>query len=149
MGAVIKKELSAFSFILGQICESIKYELSKDVKKISSNVESILDLPEFSDIEKVKKFMNILSTKDVIDKTLQNTIDNELGIVIGSESKEVMLKDYSIISLNIETEERKIGKLSVVSPKRLDYSKTISTLKYINNKFKTLITNNDKDKKGG
>ena len=60
-----------------------------------------------------------------------------------------MLKDYSIISLNIETEERKIGKLSVVSPKRLDYSKTISTLKYINNKFKTLITNNDKDKKGG
>ena len=149
LNAVIKKELSAFSFILGQICESIKYELSKDVKKISSNVESILDLPEFSDIEKVKKFMNILSTKDVIDKTLQNTIDNELGIVIGSESKEVMLKDYSIISLNIETEERKIGKLSVVSPKRLDYSKTISTLKYINNKFKTLITNNDKDKKGG
>ena len=107
LNAVIKKELSAFSFILGQICESIKYELSKDVKKISSNVESILDLPEFSDIEKVKKFMNILSTKDVIDKTLQNTIDNELGIVIGSESKEVMLKDYSIISLNIETEERK------------------------------------------
>ena len=149
LNAVIKKELSAFSFILGQICESIKYELSKDVKKISSNVESILDLPEFSDIEKVKKFMNILSTKDVIDKTLQNTIDNEFGIVIGSESKEVMLKDYSIISLNIETEERKIGKLSVVSPKRLDYSKTISTLKYINNKFKTLITNNDKDKKGG
>ena len=149
LNTVIKKELSAFSFILGQICESIKYELSKDVKKISSNVESILDLPEFSDIEKVKKFMNILSTKDVIDKTLQNTIDNELGIVIGSESKEVMLKDYSIISLNIETEERKIGKLSVVSPKRLDYSKTISTLKYINNKFKTLITNNDKDKKGG
>ena len=147
LNAVIKKELSAFSFILGQICESIKYELSKDVKKISSNVESILDLPEFSDIEKVKKFMNILSTKDVIDKTLQNTIDNELGIVIGSESKEVMLKDYSIISLNIETEERKIGKLSVVSPKRLDYSKTISTLKYINNKFKTLITNNDKNRK--
>lgn len=149
LNTVIKKELNTFSFILGQICESIKYELSKDVKKISSNVESILDLPEFSDIEKVKKFMNILSTKDVIDKTLQNTIDNELGIVIGSESKEVMLKDYSIISLNIETEERKIGKLSVVSPKRLDYSKTISTLKYINNKFKTLITNNDKDKKGG
>ena len=149
LNTVIKKELNTFSFILGQICESIKYELSKDVKKISSNVESILDLPEFSDIERVKKFMNILSTKDVIDKTLQNTIDNELGIVIGSESKEVMLKDYSIISLNIETEERKIGKLSVVSPKRLDYSKTISTLKYINNKFKTLITNNDKDKKGG
>ena len=55
LNAVIKKELSAFSFILGQICESIKYELSKDVKKISSNVESILDLPEFSD-----KIMNLV-----------------------------------------------------------------------------------------
>ncbi len=145
LNTVISKELSSFSFILGQICESIRYEMSKEHKKLSSNMESIFDLPEFSDIEKAKNFVNILTTKEIIDSTLEKSQNNELGIVIGSESKEVMLKDYSIISLDVETGNGKIGKISVVSPKRMDYSKTISTLKYINSKFKNLIIN-DKDK---
>lgn len=149
LNTVIKKELTAFSAILGQICESIKYEMSKENKKLNSNVETILDLPEFSDIEKAKNFVNMLSTKDIVDKTLEKSINNELGIIIGSESKEIMLKDYSIISLNIETPDMHIAKLSVVSPKRMDYSKTISTLKYINDKFKNLIvSNNTKELKG-
>lgn len=136
---VISKELSKFSTILEQICESIKYEFSKGNKKLNSNIESILSLPEFSDLEKAKNFVNILSTKDVIDTTIKKIQDNELGIVIGSESKEIMLKDYTIISLNIDVGDGNKGSISVVTPKRIDYSKTISTLKYINNKFKNLL----------
>lgn len=146
LSAVITKELTAFSYVLGQICESIRQEVTPKNKAISSHVETILDLPEFSDIEKAKNFVNMLSTKDIIDKTLEKAKNDDLGIIIGSESREVMLKDYSIISLNIETPDQHIGKISVVSPKRLDYSKTVSTLKYINNKFKNLIINKDKMK---
>lgn len=152
LNQVIAKELSTFSFILGQICESIKSELSKDMKKLNSNVETILDLPEFADIERAKNFVNLLSTKDIIDNTIERVNEESLGIVIGSESKQVMLKDYSIISLNVETNDRPIGKIAVVSPKRMDYSKTISTLKYINNKFKNLFSNINIDnikKEGG
>jgi heat-inducible transcriptional repressor len=144
---IIEQELESFSFVLGKICDSIKQELSNETKKLSSNVESILDLPEFSDVEKAKNFVNLLSTKDIIDSTLEKAKDNELGIIIGSESKEIMLKDYSIISLNIETLDGHIGKLSVISPKRIDYSKTVSTLKYINDKFKNIFLNGNKDKK--
>lgn len=147
LNTVIQKELSSFSLVLGQICESIKYEMSKESKKLNSNVETILDLPEFSDVEKAKNFVNMLSTKDIIDDALNKATSNELGIIIGSESKEVMLKDYSIISLNIETPDKHIAKISVVSPKRLDYSKTVSTLKYINDKFKNLVINKDKKEK--
>ncbi len=149
LNLVIKKELTSFSFILGQICESIKYEMSKENKKLSSNVETILDLPEFSDVEKAKNFVNMLSTKDIIDKALDKAITNDLGIIIGSESRQVMLKDYSIISLNIETVDKHVAKISVVSPKRLDYSKTISTLKYINEKFKSLIVSKEKKENEG
>ena len=35
--------------------------------------------------------------------------------------------------------------LSIISPKRIDYSKTVSTLKYINEKMKNLF-NNSKSK---
>lgn len=150
LNTIIQKELKAFSFILGEICESIKQEMVKERKKLNTNVESILDLPEFADAQKAKNFVNILSTKDIIDTTLQRAENNELGVIIGSESKEVLLKDYSIISLNIKTQEKDIGKIAVIGPKRMDYAKAIATLNYINHKFKDLVLGPKKeDKEGG
>lgn len=140
---VIEKELKAFSFVLDQISNSIKHEMTKEMKNVNSNIGSILELPEFSNIEKAKNFVNILSTKDIIDSTLEKINENNLGIIIGSENNEVILKDYTIISLDIITKDNHIGKISVISPKRIDYSKTVSTLKYINNKFKTLFINKE------
>lgn len=146
LNLLIAKELSSFSFILGKISDSIRYEIS-DTKNtnLKGNMKSILDLPEFSDVEKAKNFVNILSTKNIIDETLSLANECELGIVIGSENNEIMLKDYTIISLDIKNEDKDIGKLSVISPKRMDYSKTISTLKYINDKFKNLFLNGSKE----
>lgn len=143
LNKIIEKELKAFSFVLGEISESIKFEMTQHTKKLNSNVESILSLPEFSNIENAKNFVNVLSTKDTIDNILKKIEDEQLGIIIGSESKEVLLKDYTIISLNIGTDDNTIGKLSVISPKRIDYSKTVSTLKYINDRFKKLFLNSN------
>ena len=143
---IISKELNSFSFVLGKICESIRYEMSKESKKISADYASILDLPEFSDIEKAKNFVNMLSTKDSIDLALKKAENNELGIIIGSESKDLLLKDYSIISLDLEADDKKIGKISVVGPKRADYSKAVATLKYIDVNLKNIFS---KEKKEG
>lgn len=146
LNSIISQELSSFSFVLGKICESIKYEMTNhNDTDLKGNMKTILDLPEFSDVEKAKKFVNLLSTKDVIDNTIEFACDGELGIIIGSENNELMLKDYTIISLDIKNKEKNIGKLSVISPKRMDYSKTISTLKYINDKFKSLFLNSGKE----
>ncbi len=141
---VIEKELEKFSTILGDISEGIKYGLSKDRKKLNANVESILDLPEFSDVEKAKNFVNVLSTKDIIDSTIEKIEEGNLGIIIGSESKELLLKDYTIVSLSVGDEEKPVGKISVIGPKRMDYSKTVATLKYINSKFKNLLSTENK-----
>ncbi len=140
---VIEKELKAFSFVLDQISNSIKHEMAKGNNNSKNNIESILELPEFSNVEKAKNFVNILSTKSIIDGTLEKISENNLGIIIGSENNEVILKDYTIISLNVGTKDKQLGKISVISPKRIDYSKTVSTLKYINNKFKNLFINKD------
>lgn len=136
---VIKKDLQAFSGVMEQIVNSIKYEMSKDMKKLNSGVEKILENPEFSDIETVKNFINMISTKEIIDTALDKSKNNKLSIVIGSENKEVLLNDYTVISLDIEKDDKYLGKLSVIGPKRMDYAKTISTLKYINEKFNNTL----------
>lgn len=145
LNEVISKELKRFGYVLEEICNSIKYEMSKDQKKLNAGMESILELPEFSDIEKAKKFINVLSTKEIINDVVDKIEKDSLGIIIGSENSEVMLKDYSIISLNIEDENGKKGKISVISPKRIDYSRTVSILKYINNKCKGFFSIKNKE----
>ncbi len=77
----------------------------------------------------------MLSTKEIIDSALEKSKNNKLSIVIGSENKEVLLNDYTVISLDIEKDNKYLGKLSVIGPKRMNYAKTISTLKFINEKF--------------
>lgn len=136
---VIKKDLEAFSDVMEQIVNSIKYEMSKNMKKLNSGVEKIFENPEFSDVETVKNFINMISTKEIIDSAIDRTRDNKLSIVIGSENKEVLLNDYTVISLDIEKDNKYLGKLSVIGPKRMNYAKTISTLKYINEKFNGIL----------
>ena len=136
---VIRKDLEAFSGLMEEIVNSIKYEMSKNMKKLNSGVEKILENPEFSDIETVKNFINMISTKEIIDSALDKSKENKLSIVIGSENKEVLLNDYTVISLDIEKDNRYLGKLSVIGPKRMNYAKTISTLKYVNDKFNNIL----------
>jgi len=141
LSTVISKELMIYSSVLEKICEGIKYEISGENTLVSSNnLKSILDLPEFADIEKAKNFLNMLSTKNAVDTVIDEISSKKLGIVIGSENQELMLKDYSIISLNLTNDDGYIGKISVVSPKRIDYSKTVSTLNYINEKVKNIFS---------
>ena len=139
LNKVIKKDLEAFSDVMEQIVNSIKYEMSKNMKKLNSGVEKIFENPEFSDVETVKNFINMISTKEIIDSAIDRTRDNKLSIVIGSENKEVLLNDYTVISLDIEKDNKYLGKLSVIGPKRMNYAKTISTLKYINEKFNGIL----------
>ncbi len=148
LNTVIKKDLEAFSGIMEEIVNSIKYEMSKEMRKLNSGVEKIFENPEFSNIETVKNFMNMITTKEIIDSTLEKSKNNKLSIVIGSENKEVLLNDYTVISLDIEKDNRYLGKLSVIGPKRMNYAKTISTLKYISDKFNGNIKLNKEDKKG-
>lgn len=148
LNTIIKKDLEAFSGIMEEIVNSIKYEMSKEMKKLNSGVEKILENPEFSDIETVKNFMNMITTKEIIDSTLEKSKHNKLSIVIGSENKEVLLNDYTVISLDIEKDNKYLGKLSVIGPKRMNYAKTISTLKYISDKFNGNIKLNRKNKGG-
>ena len=98
---IIKRDLENFSVVMEEIVNSIKYEMSKNMKKLNSGVEKILENPEFSDVETVKNFINMISTKEIIDSALDSSKDNKLSIVIGSENKEVLLNDYSVISLDI------------------------------------------------
>ena len=56
-------------------------------------------------------------------------------IYIGDENQNEELKDFSIITFNHKVHGKSVGTIGIIGPKRMDYSKVISILKYINRRM--------------
>ncbi|MDD2628280.1 MAG: heat-inducible transcriptional repressor HrcA [Clostridia bacterium] len=139
LSSAISNQLHKFSDILEALALSINYEIKENkTSAVKTDMIELLEIPEFSDTNRVKELLNILSTKQIIGEVIEKIEDKDISIVIGNESKDILLKDYSIISLDMETTTN--AKVAVLGPKRTDYSKAISTLKYVNNKLKNIFS---------
>ena len=57
------------------------------------------------------------------------------GTVVVLDDNTDTLKDVSVISSDINVGGEHRGKIALVGPKRMDYSKVISVLKYINRRM--------------
>ena len=145
LSSAISEQLSKFSDILNALALSINYEIKENVtSNVKTDVKSLLDIPEFSDTNKMKELLNILNTKEIILEVMEKIEENDISIVIGSEHHDLLLKDYSIVSLDIENPGVNT-KLAVLGPKRTDYSKAVATLKYVNNKLKNLFSKDENE----
>lgn len=141
LSSAINSQLSNFSDILTALAISLNNEIKEDNHNVKTDVKALLDIPEFSDTSKMKELLNILGTKEIINEVMKKIKEDDISIIIGSEHQDVLLKDYSIISLDMENTNVNT-KLAVLGPKRTDYAKAIATLKYVNNKLKNIFGKN-------
>lgn len=145
LNKVVKKELSKFSNVLGEMEHIVRKELAAPKTNVKSDIESLLTLPEFSDTNEIKKFLNVVNTKEIINEVLDKIDQNQVSVIIGNENNEMLLKDYSLISLDFAATDTTSISLGVVSPKRVNYQKAISTLKAVNERLKKIFGKEKED----
>ncbi len=126
----LKNDLSALDRLTGAVVPSFMQTLEKmlDVDLYMDGYTNILSMPEYSDVEKARNFLNLLQQKDHITSVLVNR-DNGLIITIGDENSE--LKDCSLITADYRVNGRLVGKLGVIGPTRMRYSEISSVIKYM------------------
>ncbi len=95
----------------------------------------VFELPEFKSLELAKNFIHVLDEKDVVMDTLNADMSEDINIYIGDENANENLKNFSIITFNHKVKGKSIGTIGIIGPKRMDYSKVISVLKYINQRM--------------
>ena len=132
-------------YIIDEMNESInvvKPILSEMQKVINEQAElyyegtkKVFDLPEFENLDITRNFINVLDEKDVVIDTLNAGVADDISIYIGDENQNKELKDFSIITFNHKVHGKSVGTIGIIGPKRMDYSKVISILKYINKKM--------------
>ena len=95
----------------------------------------VFELPEFKSLELAKNFIHVLDEKDVVMDALNADMSEDISIYIGDENVNENLKNFSIITFNHKVKGKSIGTIGIIGPKRMDYSKVISVLKYINRRM--------------
>ena len=129
------EEMSDMVKVIKPIIEQIKKVLFQDSEIHMQGTRRELDLPEFNSLQVAKNFMNILDEKELIADMLNSGFAQDINVYIGGEDEKEELKDFSVVTFKHKIGNKDMGTIGIIGPKRMDYSKVISVMKYISKKL--------------
>lgn len=125
------KEMYNFKSTISDIIPFVNEVL--DTHKVDTlyadGVTNIFDFPEYSDIDKAKAFLSFIENRDSVLDMLLNTEFKDMEIRIGSENSYEEIKNCSLITATYRFNGKTIGKIGVIGPTRMEYSKVISVVR--------------------
>ena len=97
---------------------------------------NIFNHPEFKDITKAKEFLSVLDEKGVL-YSIMDSVSNDgvINVLIGAENKVEEIKDCSLVTTTYSLGGVTIGSIGIIGPTRMEYSKVISSMKFIRDKL--------------
>lgn len=127
----LMKEMHQFKSIISDLVPLVDETLDKHKTDIlfSDGVTNIFDFPEYSDIDKAKNFISFMQNKSSVLDMMLNSGFQDIEIKIGNENCYEEIKDCSLITATYRFNGKTIGKIGVIGPTRMDYSKVISVVK--------------------
>ena len=140
----IFRELKYSVNIIKPIIEQMQKLIEEEEKIYLEGTNKSFELPEFRSLELAKNFVNILDTKEVMLDILDTGFADDIKIYIGDESDNEDLKDFSIVTFKHAIGDKDIGTIGIIGPKRMNYSKVVSVMKYISKKLNDDFNNKDK-----
>ena len=108
----------------------------EDTNKIYlEGASKVFDFPEFKKIDTAKNFLSILDTKEEMLEIFNSGLAKDINVFIGDENENEDLKDLSIITFKHKVGNKDMGTIGIIGPKRMNYSKVISIMKYISKRL--------------
>ncbi len=141
MEEYILSEITYSIEVIKPIIEQINKIVEQEEKIYLEGTKKSFDLPEFKSMEVAKNFINLLDTKELMIDMLNSGVAKDINVYIGDENDNENLKDFSIVTFKHTVGDKDLGTIGIIGPKRMDYSKVISVMKYISNK----LNRNEKD----
>lgn len=131
------------------IMKAIIEQINRIVEEENNNIflegaKKSFDLPEFKSMKVAKNFVNLLDAKDEMVEIFNSGDAEDINVFIGDDDENSNLKDFSIITFKHTIGDKDLGTIGIIGPKRMDYAKVISVMKYISKKL-----NEDNNKKEG
>ena len=127
----IENELNNINDNIVPLIVELNSLLTNNTEVIVDGASNMLALPELKKSDTLKKFLNVIETKDALKELVKNGYDGNINVYIGQETSFDDLKDFTIITYKQKINEKEVGTIGIIGPKRMDYKKVIPTIKYI------------------
>lgn len=128
--------LSIFRFINDCINEVSESDIYVDGQA------NIFNFPEYSNIEKAKRFLNLVSNRSDVVELMSNVNNDDKKIVVKIGEKGSPIEDCSLIVSKYRVSDNMEGFIGIIGPNRMDYRKAVTVMDYvtdiINNKMKQI-----------
>lgn len=121
--------------VIKPIIQQMNRTLEQSEQLYLEGANNVFDFPEFKRIDTARNFLNILDAKDQVMEILNSGFAKDINIYIGEENEKEELKDLSIVTFKHTVGNKDLGTIGIIGPKRMDYSKVISVMKYISKKL--------------
>ena len=121
--------------VIKPIIEQMNKSLEQSDEFYLEGANNVFDFPEFKKIDTARNFLSILDTKEQVMEILNSGLAKDINIYIGEENEKEELKDLSIVTFRHTVGNKDFGTIGIIGPKRMDYSKVISVMKYISKKL--------------
>ena len=142
----IKERTKLDEEVLARVLKFVFETITDDDTEIYvSNMQSILKYPEYRDVNKAGKMFSFLENKDNLRRLIMSDNGEGIHAKIGSENEDEILKDCSLVTVDYSLGDNRGGKISVIGPKRMNYSKVFASLDTISGEIDKILryyTNN-------
>lgn len=92
-----------------------------------SGLNQVFNLPDFSDIERIKALSNTIEEKHMIIKLMDRFIEEEgVNVMIGEENPYENMKNLSLVTSTYRDGEKSMGVVGVIGPRRMNYQAAIA-----------------------
>lgn len=127
----IFSELNYSVEVIKTIIEQINKVIEAEEELYYEGANKAFEQPEFQNVQMARNFINILDKKDLFIDLLNSEFTDDINVYIGDDDAEDGLKDFSVITFKQKINDKEMGTIGIIGPKRMDYSKVISVMKYI------------------
>ncbi|MCI4626924.1 MAG: heat-inducible transcriptional repressor HrcA [Candidatus Magnetoovum sp. WYHC-5] len=110
-----------------EICKNAL--LSFKVELHISGISSLLGMPDFYDIRKIRSLYSAIEDKTTVISLLDKIIEGEgVQVLVGSESSIDDNEDLSLVASAFLENGRPVGVVGLIGPKRMDYLSAIAII---------------------
>jgi heat-inducible transcriptional repressor len=104
-------------------------------------LENMFREPEFRDAEKIQQLIEIQEHHSLLEPILTGILNsNGIQVIIGGEGPYKEIEDMSLVLSRYGIRDRASGVLGIMGPRRMPYSRAISTVRYVRRLMDDLIS---------
>ncbi len=124
-----RMELLEQAFLLLE--ESLKEE--EKVRVFLGGTTNILNQPEFMDVDKIKKFLNLFEQDHILSSLLEGESEKKEGVIIriGKENQLKDIHECTLVTCTFSIGKGSVGRLGVLGPTRMNYARVVSLVKFM------------------